>query len=214
MAASTPNALAFIPPNTAQNALLKLESGNYTSWLTKINHILRTHDLMGFMDGTEPCPPKTITNELGKVISNPEYSIWNKKDQYLLSVITTSLSKKVLATVYGLNTSHQAWTALATKFASKSKSRVSNLKKQLQSLSQGPKSCADYMQSAKILVDQLNAAGNPIPDEELTTAILNGLNPSFTHFITTYSFHTRVNEINFEDFQDKLLSHEMLINQQ
>jgi hypothetical protein len=70
------------------------------------------------------------------------------------------------------------------------------------------------MQYAKILADQLNAAGNPIPDEELIIAILNGLNPSFTHFITTYSFHTKVNEINFEDFQDKLLSHEMLINQQ
>jgi hypothetical protein len=72
MAASTPNAPAFIPPNTIQNALLKLESGNYTSWLTQINPILRTHDLMGFMDGTEPCSPKKIIDESGKVIS---YSI-------------------------------------------------------------------------------------------------------------------------------------------
>jgi hypothetical protein len=135
MAASTPNVVAFIPPNTTQNALLELESGNYTSWLTQINPILLTHDLIGFVDGIEPCPPKTIIDESGKVISNPEYSIWNKKDQYLLSVITASLSEKVLTIVYGLNTSHQAWTTLATKFASKSKSRISNLKKQLQSLS-------------------------------------------------------------------------------
>jgi hypothetical protein len=75
MAASTPNAVAFIPPNTTQNALLKLEYGNYTSWLTQINPILLTHDLIGFVDGTEPFPPKTIIDELGKVISNPEYSI-------------------------------------------------------------------------------------------------------------------------------------------
>jgi hypothetical protein len=67
--------------------------------------------------------------------------------------------------VYGLNTSQQAWSALAIKFASKSKSRISNLKKQLQSLSQGPKSCAGYMQFAKLLADQLGAAGNPMPDE-------------------------------------------------
>jgi hypothetical protein len=70
------------------------------------------------------------------------------------------------------------------------------------------------MQSAKVLADQLNAAGNPIADEEIISSILNGLNPSFTHFITTCSFHTRANEISFEDFQDELLSHEMLLNQQ
>jgi hypothetical protein len=40
------------------------------------------------------------------------------------------------------------------------------------------------------------------------------LNSSFTHFITTYSFHTRANEISFEDFQDELLSHELMLNQQ
>jgi hypothetical protein len=210
MAAATP----LVPPNTTQNTLLKLDSDNYTSWLTQINPILRTHELMGFVDGSEPCPPKTIIDDEGKATPNPKYHTWNKKDQYLQSVITRSLSEKNLATVYGLNTSQQAWTSLATKFASKSKSRISNLKKQLQSLTQGPKSCADYLQSAKHLADQLNATGNPIPKEEIITSILHGLNSSFTHFITTYSFHTRANEISFEDFQDELLSHELMLNQQ
>jgi hypothetical protein len=207
MAAATP----LVPPNTTQNTLLKLDSDNYTSWLTQINPILRTHELMGFVDGSEPCPPKTIIDDEGKATPNPKYHTWNKKDQYLQSVITRSLSEKNLATVYGLNTSQQAWTSLATKFASKSKSRISNLKKQLQSLT---KSCADYLQSAKHLADQLNATGNPIPKEEIITSILHGLNSSFTHFITTYSFHTRANEISFEDFQDELLSHELMLNQQ
>jgi hypothetical protein len=74
-----------------------------------------------------------------------------------------------------------------TKFASKSKSWIAHLK--LHNLSQGPKLCSDFMQSAKLLVDQLGAAGNPIFDEELISFFLNGLNSTFTHFITTYSFH-------------------------
>jgi hypothetical protein len=127
--------------------------------------------------------------------------------------ITSFLSEKVLATIYGLNTSHQAWTALSTKFASKSKSRISNLKKQLQGISQGSKSYSNFLQAAKNIANQLGAAGNPISDEELISSILNGLNPNFTHFITTYSFHTRANEISYEDFQDELISHEMLLNQ-
>jgi hypothetical protein len=68
---------------------------------------------MGFVDGSKSCPPKTIADEARKVIPNPEYHTWNKKDQYLLSIITTALSEKVLATVYGLDTSQQAWIALA-----------------------------------------------------------------------------------------------------
>jgi hypothetical protein len=100
---------------------------------------------MGFVDGSEPCLPKAITDDDGKAIPNLEYHTWNKKDQYLLSVITGSLSEKVLATIYGINTSQQEWIALATKFTSKSRSHISNLKKKLQSLSQGPNSCVDYL---------------------------------------------------------------------
>jgi hypothetical protein len=203
----------FSPPNTTLNSLLKLDGGNYTSWVTQIHPILRTYDLMGIIDGVETCPPKMTTDDKGNEIPNPEYLTWNKKDQYLLCLITASLSEKVLSTVYGLNTSHQAWTALSTKFASKSKSRISNLKKQLQGLSQGSKSCSYFMQAAKHIADQLGATGNPISDEELISSILNGLNPNFTHFITTYSFHTRANDISYEDFQDELITHEMLLNQ-
>jgi hypothetical protein len=86
---------------------------------------------MGIIDGSKPCPPKMIIDEKGQEIVNPKYLIWNKNDQYLLCVITATLSEKVLVTVYGLNTSHQAWTALATKFASKSKSQITHLRKQL-----------------------------------------------------------------------------------
>jgi hypothetical protein len=69
------------------------------------------------------------------------------------------------------------------------------------------------MQSTKLIVDQLGATSNPISNEELISSILNGLNSNFTHFITTYSFHTRANEFSYEDFQDELISHEMLLNQ-
>jgi len=84
----------------------------------------------------------------------------------------------------------------------------------LQTLSQGPKTCSEFLQIAKSIADQLAATGNPVPDEELISFVLNGLNPPFTSFITTYSFATREHQISFGDFQDELLSHEMLLNQQ
>lgn len=211
--ASSSSSSIFTPPNTNQNGSLKLDNNNYLMWLTQVLVILRTHDLMGIVDGSEPCPEKFITDDKGKENLNPEFADWNKKDQYILSIITNSLIEKVLATVYGLNSSKQAWIALATKFASQSKSRITHLKQQLQSLSQGPQSCSDYLQTAKGFADQLTAVSKPIDDEDFIALVINGLNPSFTSFITTYSFATRESTLTFEDFEDQLLSHEMLLNQ-
>jgi hypothetical protein len=37
----------------------------------QIHPIMRTYDLMGIIDGSEPCPPKMIINEKGQEIVNP-----------------------------------------------------------------------------------------------------------------------------------------------
>lgn len=100
--------------------------------------ILKTHDLLGIVDGSEPCPPQFIpvTDETGKVTDqlNPKYTLWQKKDQFLLSWINTTLSANVLSSVYGLDTFRQVWDSLATRFASHSRSIIFYSKKQLQTL--------------------------------------------------------------------------------
>jgi hypothetical protein len=50
----------FVPPTTTQNSLLKLESGNYTSWVTQINPIMSTYDLMAIVD----CSDHALHNPL------------------------------------------------------------------------------------------------------------------------------------------------------
>lgn len=125
-----------------------------------------------------------------------------------------TFSKKVLSTIYGLETSRQVWIALANQFANQSKTRVANLKKQLQSLHQGSKSCIEYLQTAKECVDQLAAVGKSIPDDDLITYLSNGLNSSYNSFISTVSILSRDKQLTFEDFQEELLNHEMLLNHQ
>jgi hypothetical protein len=125
-----------------------------------------------------------------------------------------SLSEAVLSTVYGLHTSKQVWMALTKRFASQSRSHISQLKRQIQGLQQGSKSCTEYLKSAKSYADQLAAVGKPIDDEDLVSFIMSGLNPSFNSFVTAYTVATRDHSPSFTDFQDDLLSHEMLLNQQ
>jgi transposase InsO family protein len=200
------------PPNLTFHE--KLEGPNYLSWLTQFSPILRSTDSMGFVDGTEPCPPKFLVDENDKQVPNPAFTLWQKKDQTILSWINITLSTKVLSTIYGLETSRQVWTALANQFANQSKTRIANLKKQLQSLHQGSKSCTDYLQTAKAWADQLAAVGKPLPDEDLITYLSNGLNSSYNSFISTISILSRDKQLTFEDFQEELLNHEMLLNLQ
>ncbi|XP_042964614.1 uncharacterized protein LOC122298828 [Carya illinoinensis] len=162
--------------------------------------VMRSHDIMGIVDGSESCPTTLISDSRGKEVPNSAYALWIKKDQFLLEWINMTLFESVLSTVYGLQTSHQVWIALASRFASQSRSHVSHIKRQLQSLFQDTKSCSEYLQSAKVLADQLVA--------------ISGLNPSFNGFITSFSLATRNNPITFLDFQDELHSHEMLLKQQ
>ena len=49
--------------------------------------------------------------------------------------------------------------------ASHSRSRVTHLKRQLQNLKQGSKSCLEYIQGAKHMADQLLAVGKPVDDD-------------------------------------------------
>uniref|UniRef100_A0A2N9EUM6 Uncharacterized protein n=1 Tax=Fagus sylvatica TaxID=28930 RepID=A0A2N9EUM6_FAGSY len=137
-----------------------------------------------FVDGSESCPSKYQLDEHQKetTILNPAFVTWNKKDQCVISLINATLSESVLGTLYGLKTAHQAWTALAARMASHSRSRVTHLKRQLQNLKQGSKSCLEYIQGAKHMADQLSAVGKPVDDEDLISYIFadSGANTHIT----------------------------------
>jgi hypothetical protein len=211
--AAIPTAIPSLPsPNLTFHE--KLEGPNYLSWLTQFLLILHSTDSLGIIDGSNPCPLKFLPAVDDTHVLNPEFTIWQRKDRTILSWINITLSKKVLSTIYGLDTSRQVWTALANQFANQSKSWIANLKKQLQSLHQGSKTCSDYVQTAKEFSDQLAVPGKPVPDEDLITYLTNGLNPSFNNFITSFSIMTRDKTLSLEDFQDELINHETLLNHQ
>lgn len=91
---------------------------------------------------------------------------------------------------------------------------MSNLKCQIQGLLQGSKTCTAYLQDAKNWANQLDAIGRPIDDEDLISFFFSGLNPTFNSFVTTFFMTTTDKSLTSTEFQDQLLSHETLINQQ
>jgi hypothetical protein len=60
MAESSSSTLAFSMPNFAQLCQSKLDDNNYLGWVFQFEPILKSHELMGIVDGSEPCPPKFL----------------------------------------------------------------------------------------------------------------------------------------------------------
>jgi hypothetical protein len=202
-------------PNAAHFSFFKLDDPNYLDWVSQFIPILRGHELIGIMDGSEPCPPKFLTNpETQEQSLNHAYTVWQKKDQHLLSWIICLLEPFLVSSMYGIDTAHGAWSLLSTRYAAQSRSRISHLKRQLQSIQQGSKSCNEYLQVAKKYADQLAAVGKPLEDDDLISFIISGLNPTVNTFITAFSFAVRKTEMSFVDFQSELLSHETLLENQ
>ncbi|KAF5455849.1 hypothetical protein F2P56_025384 [Juglans regia] len=106
------------------------------------------------------------------------------------------------------------WSTLASRFAPQSRSRISHLKRQLQTLQQGTKNCSDYLILAKNWSDQLTAAGKPVDEEDLISYVIGGLNSIYNPFITSLNFATRDKPISFDDFQNELLNYEQLLASQ
>jgi hypothetical protein len=60
MVESSSSTLTFSMPNIAHLCQSKLDDNNYLEWVFQFEPILKSHELMGIVDGSESCPPKFI----------------------------------------------------------------------------------------------------------------------------------------------------------
>ncbi|KAJ4957757.1 hypothetical protein NE237_024868 [Protea cynaroides] len=84
---SSPLTTGASPTPHLHHALtIKLGTDNYLLWKTQILPLLGNQSLLGYVDGSLPAPPATITNlSTSTSTPNSEYSDWVLKDHLVLS---------------------------------------------------------------------------------------------------------------------------------
>lgn len=139
---------------------IKLDQGNYHVWRSLFLPILRSHNLLGLVDGSTPCPPQFLIGSDGKLSTevNPKYSEWIVKNQHLLSWINATLSETKLPYIVGLHSSKAVWEDLEKWYASLTCSHVIQLKQQLQNLKKGSSPMQDYFSKSKFWLTNLQLA--------------------------------------------------------
>ena len=86
----------LITINTAAQAPLKLTSANYASWKIQFETLFVGYDLLGYIDGSNPCPSQTITTN-DTSAPNPAYNFWVRQDKLILNAIIGSLSPQLIS---------------------------------------------------------------------------------------------------------------------
>ncbi|XP_021825000.1 uncharacterized protein LOC110766050 [Prunus avium] len=153
-------------PNTTH--FIKLSESNYLLWLSQIKPFLVGHDLWQYIDESNPAPVSTTTTTSSNptpvatttntfsnptsdppnsssvtattlTLPNPDFLLWYKQDQIIVSYLTSTLSEPVLALTVDYDTSKEIWDCLQTHFAQKSIASAANLHFQLFDMTKGTK---------------------------------------------------------------------------
>lgn len=160
MTESSPSQSSTPPQNlvtinvTAQSPL-KLTSTNHLSWKLQFQTLFTGYDLLGFIDGSKPCPSETITSDSGNSI-NPAYHLWIRQDQLILNAILGSIHHTIIPFIARANTSKEAWQILESTYATPSRGRIKQIKSTFKSLTKGSLSISEFIYSVKTKADELD----------------------------------------------------------
>ncbi|KAA8535282.1 hypothetical protein F0562_030285 [Nyssa sinensis] len=201
----------FLLSNICNLITTRLDSSNYVAWKFQISSILKAHSLIGYIDGTYPCPNKFVQDERGAATAqiNPEYQIWNTQDQALMTLLNATLSQTALSHVIGYSTSREAWLALERRFSASTRSNILQLKSALHNISKGKDSIDSYIQKIKRARDSLASVSVLIEDEDILIYVLNGLPQEYNAFKT--SIRTKSENITLEEVYAMLKIEEQTI---
>lgn len=178
------------PPNTLQSAhhfvSLKITAKNYLFWRTQLVPFLRGQNLLGYVTGDFPCPTAfLVSGDAVTSVPNPGHAAWVQQDQSILSMLISSLSEETMHLAVRHSTSRSVWDVIETAFGSSTCARSLSLLSQLQSLRQGDMSIAEYLGRAKVVVEELALAGQPVSLDEQNLYVFRGLRPEFKAMVSS-----------------------------
>ncbi|KAA8535839.1 hypothetical protein F0562_030841 [Nyssa sinensis] len=211
---SSSTANSILPTQLHHFITIKLTRDNYLLWRAQLIPYLRGQNLFGYLDGSTPCLPITLSSSSNDstIVPNPDYIHWSQQGQIILSALLSSLTESLLTQVVGLTTSRDVWLALEKTFSSTSSTRILSIHFQLSTLKKASLTITDYFTKVKQLSDTLSAISHPLSSSEITSYLLAGLPSSYDSLVT--SITTRLDPISLDDLYGCLLTHENSLDQQ
>lgn len=166
---------------------IKLDRTNYPLWQAQMLTLLRSRNLVSFVDGISKCPPAFLKDAEGNLTNtiNPEYDAWIQQDAMVMSWINYSVHPTMLAALIRKTSSHSSWTTLRDRYASQSTGHLLQLRSELMNTFRGDYTISEFLDKINCLVDTLSLFGAPVSELDLVAIILNHVGPAYNSTITS-----------------------------
>lgn len=218
--AQTPSTQTSITMNNPQLNFnffnpVKLGITNYILWKTQVLSSIRANACEGFIGGTNAQPQRLIiqsnNNQRVTTLPNPDFLIWQRQDQALMSWLLSSMTKEVLGHVTSCTLSLELWRDIESSFSSQTKAKILQLRMQLQNSKKWPLTVTDYYTKVKMKAANFIASSTFISDEELILYILGGLGSEYDLVVVNIIAITVLPTL--KEVYSLLLTHESRVDQ-
>lgn len=104
----------------------------------------------------------------------PAYLHWYRLDKLLFNVIFSSVSENVMLLIAMSDTSREGWSTLNLLFVNRSRIWVIYLKDAFPLNRRKTRSISKFLQSIRVMADELALIDTPLTNDDLTLYVLNG----------------------------------------
>ena len=192
------------------NTPIKLTNNNYLLWHSQVVATINANDLEDLIDSSKTPPNRMMINidsdQTVITSPNPQFQIWRRNDQQLMSQLLSTLSEEVLSAIVGARSSLDVWQILATQFGARSRARVLHLRTQIQTTRKGSTIVHEYYTKMKTTIDALRSAGSNMSDEDFVLCLLASLGYEYDSIVTT--INAQPEGTSLSNVYEMLLSHE------
>ncbi|KAL5753576.1 hypothetical protein ACOSP7_021796 [Xanthoceras sorbifolium] len=198
------------------NLPIKLDRTNYIFWKAQVLPAIRAYNLEEYIFESKPAPKKFVevqsenSDEVTTQLSD-EFLAWKKNDQLLVCWIISTISEQTIAQVTGCTTAYEVWSTLEKLYSQQSKSRILQLRSQLQTTKKGAMNMNDYIIKMKGISDCLATAGQVMTEQDLVLSVLSGLGVEYDPVVIYLT--ARQDLITLSEAQFLLLTQEQRLEQ-
>ncbi|TQD89054.1 hypothetical protein C1H46_025445 [Malus baccata] len=85
--------IASLISSVTSSVNVKLDETNYLAWHFQMELLLEGHSIIGFVDGSVPCPDQFCQETVGDSttrVQSDDYRVWKMHDKALMQLITAT----------------------------------------------------------------------------------------------------------------------------
>ncbi len=219
-----PSGQRSVPPFTGQG---------FPGWKAKMLLILESDDLSDIVLGISLCPSQPTDPDHDNIVITEglqfeqwqvDFANWNRRDKAARRYILSALHDSLMLDVYSFSNSQTIWEYLISTFEKKSVTEILYLRNLLSKLQyKVGTTMTTHIEAFKNIANQLAAASDPIPRNQLVTHLLDTVrDPSYDNIVTILSNkdgidfdHTCISLIEYSQRHERHIdSHEAVMNTQ